>query len=67
VQTPTVAQFPPALKHPIRRARLVALYYLSWVVFGAVGLLLNVGCMVLLLLPGGLRWGPRSGRRSGGC
>ena len=28
------------------------LYYLSWLVFGAVGLLLNLVCMGLLLLPG---------------
>lgn len=31
---------------------MVALYYLSWVVFGAVGILLNLVCIVLMALPG---------------
>lgn len=35
----------------IRRSWLVLLYYLSWALFGAVGLLLNLGCLVLTLLP----------------
>jgi 1-acyl-sn-glycerol-3-phosphate acyltransferase len=39
------------LKKRLSRARWITLYYLSWVVFGAVGLLLNVVCMVLMLLP----------------
>ena len=34
-----------------RRARLAASYYISWAVFGTVGLLLNIGCMVLMLVP----------------
>lgn len=40
------------------RIRLVVLYYLSWVVFGAVGLLLNLVCIVLLILPGRNMFGP---------
>jgi 1-acyl-sn-glycerol-3-phosphate acyltransferase len=40
------------------RARWVALYYLSWVVFGSVGLLLNVLCLFLLVLPGRGMFGP---------
>ncbi|HEY1793647.1 MAG TPA: 1-acyl-sn-glycerol-3-phosphate acyltransferase [Opitutaceae bacterium] len=39
-----------------RRVRWVFLYYLSWVVFFSVGLLLNLGCAVLLLLPGRARF-----------
>lgn len=39
------------MKRRITRFRWVTLYYLSWVVFGAVGLLLNLGCLVLLALP----------------
>jgi 1-acyl-sn-glycerol-3-phosphate acyltransferase len=34
------------------------MYYLSWAVFGSVGLLLNFGCMVLLLLPHRASYGP---------
>ena len=34
-----------------RRSRLAASYFISWEVFGTVGLLLNIGCMVLMLLP----------------
>jgi 1-acyl-sn-glycerol-3-phosphate acyltransferase len=32
--------------------RWVSLYYLSWVVFGTVGILLNLACMALMILPG---------------
>lgn len=39
------------MKSRLRRARYVALYFLSWMVFGAVGLLLNLACIFLLLLP----------------
>jgi 1-acyl-sn-glycerol-3-phosphate acyltransferase len=39
------------VKRRIARAWLVFLYYLSWLLFGAAGLLLNLGCMVLTLLP----------------
>jgi 1-acyl-sn-glycerol-3-phosphate acyltransferase len=39
------------LKTGTSRIRWVALYYLSWVVFGSVGLLLNLVCMVLMVLP----------------
>jgi 1-acyl-sn-glycerol-3-phosphate acyltransferase len=39
------------LKRRFIRAWLVGLYYLSWLVFGSVGVLLNIGCMVLLLFP----------------
>ena len=35
----------------IRRAWLVFLFYLSWGLFGAVGLLLNMACLALTLLP----------------
>jgi 1-acyl-sn-glycerol-3-phosphate acyltransferase len=40
------------LNRRIRRAWLVFVYYLSWLVFGSVGVLLNVVCIVLLPLPG---------------
>jgi 1-acyl-sn-glycerol-3-phosphate acyltransferase len=40
------------------RIRRVVLYYLSWIVFGFVGLLLNIACMVLMLLPGREKFGP---------
>jgi 1-acyl-sn-glycerol-3-phosphate acyltransferase len=30
----------------------VSTYYLSWAVFGSVGLLLNLGCIILMPLPG---------------
>jgi len=43
----------------LERTRRVALYYLSWVVFGSVGLALNLGCMVLWLLPRRRDYGPR--------
>jgi len=36
----------------IIRIRSVVLYYLSWIVFGSVGVLLNLVCIVLLVLPG---------------
>ncbi len=39
------------MRHRITRIRCVALYYLSWVVFGTVGILLNLGCMLLMVLP----------------
>ncbi len=35
----------------LQRARLVVTYWLSWVLFIVVGLLLNLGCAPLLLLP----------------
>jgi len=40
------------------RVRCVTLYYLSWVVFGAVGLLLNLVCIILMILPGRRMFGP---------
>jgi 1-acyl-sn-glycerol-3-phosphate acyltransferase len=46
-----MAQFLSALSRRATRIRWVALYYLSWVVFGAVGILLNLGCMLLMALP----------------
>jgi 1-acyl-sn-glycerol-3-phosphate acyltransferase len=46
------------LKSRAARARHVSLYFLSWVVFGAVGLLLNLVCMVLMALPGRRMFGP---------
>lgn len=33
------------------RAYYVGVYYMSWCLFGVVGLLLNLGCLPLLLLP----------------
>ena len=39
------------MKQRLVRSRTVGLYFLSWAVFGAVGLLLNVACSILLLLP----------------
>ena len=39
------------------RLRWVTLYYMSWLVFGLVGLLLNVGCMLLMPLPGRRAYG----------
>lgn len=35
----------------LARARNVTAYYLSWIVFGSVGLLLNMFCVLLLPLP----------------
>jgi len=40
------------------RIRSVVLYYLSWIVFGAVGVLLNMACIVLMALPGRDRYAP---------
>lgn len=39
----------------LRRFWFVVIYYLSWFVFGAVGLALNVGCLVLMLAPRRMR------------
>lgn len=39
------------MRRRIARIRRVGLYYLSWAVFGAVGLMLNIGCMILMALP----------------
>ena len=39
------------MRRRITRTWLVFLYYLSWLLFGVAGLLLNLGCMVLTLLP----------------
>ncbi|HEY5079635.1 MAG TPA: lysophospholipid acyltransferase family protein [Opitutaceae bacterium] len=46
------------MKRRLRRALPVALYFLSWIVFGAVGVLLNLGCIVLLLSPRRAALGP---------
>lgn len=35
----------------LRRFWFVVIYYLSWAVFGAVGLALNLGCLMLMLAP----------------
>jgi 1-acyl-sn-glycerol-3-phosphate acyltransferase len=40
------------MRRRLSRSRWVALYYVSWIVFGAVGILLNMVCAVLLALPG---------------
>jgi len=42
----------------LSRARWVTLYALSWAVFGLVGLLLNLGCALLLVLPSRESYGP---------
>ncbi len=54
------------MKKRVRRAWLVFLFYLSWALFGAAGLLLNLACLVLTLFPrraafepavrGAIRW-----------
>lgn len=41
----------------LRRVYYVTAYYVSWLVFGSVGLLLNLGCIPLLLLPHRERYG----------
>jgi 1-acyl-sn-glycerol-3-phosphate acyltransferase len=46
------------VRHRIARIRWVAVYYLSWAVFGAVGLLLNVACLALMPFPGRDNFGP---------
>jgi 1-acyl-sn-glycerol-3-phosphate acyltransferase len=46
------------LKTSATRIRWVTLYYLSWVVFGSVGLLLNLVCIVLMVLPARSAFGP---------
>ena len=46
------------MRRRIARIRWVAFYYFSFVVFGAVGLLLNVVCVVLLALPNREKYGP---------
>lgn len=46
-----MAQFSPAVRRFLSRCQLVVLYYFSWMVFGTVGFVLNMGCMFLLLLP----------------
>jgi 1-acyl-sn-glycerol-3-phosphate acyltransferase len=42
----------------LARAGWVSLYYLSWIMFGLVGLALNVLCLVLLLWPRRADFGP---------
>jgi 1-acyl-sn-glycerol-3-phosphate acyltransferase len=39
------------MNRTLRRSILVASYYLSWLLFAAVGLLLNLACLLLLLAP----------------
>ncbi len=46
------------MRRRLTRIRWVTVYYLSWAVFGSVGLLLNVGCMVLMPLPRREAFGP---------
>jgi 1-acyl-sn-glycerol-3-phosphate acyltransferase len=43
----------------LRRAYLVFAYYLSWLLFGLVGLGLNIACMPLLFAPRRERFAPR--------
>ena len=43
------------MKRRLQRARYVGAYYASWIVFGSVSLVLNMGCILLLALPGGKR------------
>ena len=42
----------------LSRIKSVFLYYLSWLVFGSVGVLLNVVCLFLMLLPRRESYGP---------
>jgi 1-acyl-sn-glycerol-3-phosphate acyltransferase len=42
----------------MRRAYYILAYYFSWLVFGLVGLVLNLGCALLLLLPRREAYGP---------
>jgi 1-acyl-sn-glycerol-3-phosphate acyltransferase len=44
------------VKRGLKRARLVGAYYASWIVFGSVSLVLNMGCIVLIALRGGKRY-----------
>jgi 1-acyl-sn-glycerol-3-phosphate acyltransferase len=44
----------------LRRLWLPAAYYLSWLLFGLGGLVLNLGCTPFLLLPRRERFGPRA-------
>lgn len=44
------------MKRRLQRARLVGVFYASWIVFGTVSLVLNLCCIVLLALPGGRRY-----------
>jgi 1-acyl-sn-glycerol-3-phosphate acyltransferase len=46
------------VKRRLARARWVSLFYLSWGVFGLVGLLLNLGCIALMALPRRDAFGP---------
>jgi 1-acyl-sn-glycerol-3-phosphate acyltransferase len=46
------------VKRRVARIRWVSVYYLSWAVFGSVGLLLNLVCIVLMPLPGRNAFGP---------
>lgn len=39
------------MRRRLSRIRFVAIYYASWAVFGVVGLLLNLVCMGLMILP----------------
>lgn len=41
----------------VARIRWVVLYYLSFMVFGAIGLMLNIVCVVLLALPNRQKYG----------
>jgi 1-acyl-sn-glycerol-3-phosphate acyltransferase len=53
-----MAQLLPPVRRRITRARFVATYYVSWAVFGLVGLLLNIGCLALMILPSRNAHGP---------
>jgi 1-acyl-sn-glycerol-3-phosphate acyltransferase len=52
-----MAELSPPVTLRLARIRWVALYYLSWCVFGSVGVLLNLGCMLLMPLPGRSAYG----------
>jgi 1-acyl-sn-glycerol-3-phosphate acyltransferase len=46
------------VRRRLARIRWVFVYYLSWGVFGSVGVLLNLVCIVLMPLPGRSAFGP---------
>lgn len=50
------------LMRRLKRAYLVVIYWLSWIVFAAIGLAFNVVCAPLLLLPHRERYGPATRR-----
>ena len=54
-----MAEFSSAVIRRLSRTKSVVLYFLSWVVFGSVGLLLNLVCALLLPMPRRRYYGPK--------